>query len=205
MQVQQLLCFVTAADERNFTRAAARLHLAQPSLSKQIHNLERELSTQLFNRAPGGVRITPAGEALMPYARRILADLDSAKLEVDDLIGLRAGRIRVGSLPSLCTTLLADSLRRFHAEFPGVQLIVEESGSRELVRHLGAGNLDLAIIVLPLHRDDPDLICRQLLTEELVVAAAVGDHTIATPTMQVADLRHHSLIMFREGYDLRPT
>jgi DNA-binding transcriptional LysR family regulator len=205
MQVQQLLCFVTVAEERNFTRAAARLHLAQPSLSKQIHNLEHELSTRLFDRGPGGVWITSAGEALMPYAQRILADLDNAKIEVDELIGLRAGRVRVGSLPSLCTTLLADTLRHFHNGFPGIQLVVEEAGSRELIRHLAVGGLDLAIIVVPLHREDPDLVTVPLLTEELVVASAVGDRTVTTDTLRVADLREHPLVMFREGYDLRST
>lgn len=205
MQVQQLLCFVTVAEERNFTRAAARLHLAQPSLSKQIHNLERELSARLFDRGPGGVWITSAGEALMPYALRILADLDNAKIEVDELIGLRAGRVRVGSLPSLCTTLLADTLRHFHHDFPGIQLVVEEAGSRELIRHLAVGGLDLAIIVVPLHREDPDLVTVPLLTEELVVASAVGDRSVTTDSLRVADLRDHPLVMFREGYDLRST
>jgi DNA-binding transcriptional LysR family regulator len=205
MQVQQLLCFVTVADERNFTRAAARLHLAQPSLSKQIHNLEHELATRLFDRGPGGVWITSAGEALMPYARRILADLDNAKVEVDDLLGLRAGRVRVGSLPSLCTTLLADTLRHFHHDFPGIKLLVEENSSRELIRHLGVGALDLAIIVLPLHRDDPDLLSVPLLTEELVVAVANRNTEITATSLRVSDLRDHPLVMFREGYDLRST
>lgn len=205
MQLQQLLCFLAVADERNFTRAAGRLHVAQPSLSKQIHNLERELGGRLFDRGPGGVSITAVGEALMPYARRIVSDVDSARLDVGELIGLRAGRVRVGALPSLCTTVLADSLQHFHAEFPAIQLQVEEAGSRELVKHLASGELDLAIIVLPLLRDDPDLSTQPLLTEELVVAVAAQDTTITAPTMKVADLARHPLVMFREGYDLRST
>jgi DNA-binding transcriptional LysR family regulator len=205
MHFQQLLSFVTVADERNFTRAAARLHLAQPSLSKQIHNLERTLSAQLFDRQTGGVRITTAGEALLPYARRILAEAEEAERAIEDLVGLRAGRVRVGSLPSLCTTVLADSLREFHSDFPAIQLLVQEAGSRQLVQQLDASTLDLAIIVLPLLRDDPALTVRPLLTEALVVAVARDDHSFAKPTVTVGDLRGHPLVMFRDGYDLRTT
>jgi DNA-binding transcriptional LysR family regulator len=205
MHLQQLLCFVTVADEHNFTRAAARLHMAQPSLSKQINNLERELGSRLFDRGHGGVRITAVGEALMPYALRILRDVETARLEVGQLTGLSAGRIRVGALPSLCTTVLADSLQRFHAEYPAIQLHVEEAGSRELVRHLDEGGLDLAMIVLPLLRDDPDLMTRPILTEELVLATAADDLSITASALKITDLRDLPLVMFREGYDLRST
>src|SRR3954470_15496936 len=114
MTLQQLVYFVAVADTRHFTRAAARTHVAQPSLSKQIHTLERELGAPLFSRARGNVTLTPAGAALLPLARRILADVDTARLEVQELVGLRRGRVRLGATPSLCAGLLADVLRRFH-------------------------------------------------------------------------------------------
>ncbi len=205
MQLQQLLCFVAVAEERNFTRAAARLHVAQPSLSKQVANLEHELATSLFDRGVGGVRITAVGEVLLPYARRILSDMDSARREVDDLVGLRAGRVRIGSLPSLCTTLLADSLQQFHAEYPAIQLVVEEASSRQLAGRLADGALDLAIIVRPPRHQGPDLVTSPLLTEELVVAVAAADRSVTAPVMKVTDLRRHPLVMFRDGYDLRTT
>ncbi|MDX6244909.1 MAG: hypothetical protein QOE76_2632 [Frankiales bacterium] len=205
MQLQQLTCFVTVAEERNFTRAAALLHMAQPSLSKQVHNLERELGAQLFDRNPGGARVTAVGEALLPYARRILGDVESARREVEELVGLRAGRVRVGSLPSLCTTLVADSLQHFHEEFPAVQLIVEEAGSRQLVKHLEEGILDLAVIVLPAAREESDMVTQPLLTEELVVALPATDTTVTATKLKVADLQRFPLVMFREGYDLRST
>ena len=203
MQLQQLICFLAVHDERHFTRAAAALHVAQPSLSKQIHNLERELGGRLFDRGSGGVTVTAVGEALLPYARRILSDVENARLDVDELLGVRAGRVRVGALPSLCSTVLAESLKHFHAQHPGIRLIVEEAGSRELIGHLAAGQLDLAIIVLQQERDDPDLVTQPLLTEELVVAAAVDDERVTTASLQVGDLEGLPMVMFREGYDLR--
>lgn len=205
MQFQQLVTFLAVIEEENFTRAAARLHLAQPSLSKQMQNLERELGARLFDRAPGGVRVTAVGEALLPYARRIVSEIENARLEVDEMVGLRAGRIRVGALPSLCTTLLADSLRHFHTDYPDVQLLVEEAGSRELVSHLEEGALDLAIIVLPHLQGEPELVTQPLLTEELVVAVAARDRSITAPALKVADLQRYPLVMFRDGYDLRTT
>src|SRR6266487_2057204 len=106
VQLQQLAYFLAVAETRHFTRAADQVRVAQPSLSKQIKNLERELGAPLFSRARGNVALTPAGETLLPLARRILADADSARVEVQELAGLRRGRLRLGATPSLCTGLL---------------------------------------------------------------------------------------------------
>ena len=97
MQLQQLRYFVAVAETRHFTHAAQTLRVAQPSLSKQIHALERELGTPLFSRARGNVGLTPAGEMLLPLARRILADADNAQREVQELAGLGRGRLRLGA------------------------------------------------------------------------------------------------------------
>src|SRR2546421_3563529 len=108
VQLHQLRYFVAVAETRHFTRAAAREHVAQPSLSQQIRALERELGADLFLRARGNITLTDAGEALLPLARRILADADTARHEVQELGQLRSGRIRLGATPSVCTGLLPD-------------------------------------------------------------------------------------------------
>ena len=97
MQFQQLRYFVAVAETRHFTRAAERVHVAQPSLSQQIRALERELGAELFHRARGNITLTDAGEALLPLARRILADADTARHEVQELVQLRRGRVRLGA------------------------------------------------------------------------------------------------------------
>lgn len=140
VQLQQLAYFVAVAEVRHFTQAAEILRVAQPSLSKQIRALESELSVSLFSRARGNITLTPAGEALLPLAKRILADVETARLEVQELAGLKRGRVRLGATPSLCAGLLADVLRRFHDAYPGIQLLVEEGGSRDLVRELTRGS-----------------------------------------------------------------
>ena len=203
MQLRQLEYFTAVADTRHFTRAAQSAHVAQPSLSKQIRTLERELGTQLFRRARGNVTLTPAGETLLPLARRILADVDDARVQVQELVGLARGRLRLGATPSLSTVLLPDALQRFCATYPGIDIFVEERGGRDLVRLLAQGELDLALIILPLQSRDPALATTAFLREPLIVAAPVDGSLLRAKSLRVRDLARHPLVMFREGYDLR--
>ncbi|WP_026341161.1 LysR family transcriptional regulator [Actinomadura atramentaria] len=222
MQLQQLAYFVAVAEVRHFTQAAELLRVAQPSLSKQIRALETELGASLFSRARGNITLTPAGEALLPLAKRILADVDTARHEVQELAGLRRGRVRLGATPSLCAGLLGDVLRRFHDAYAGIEILVEEGGSRDLVRELTRGSLDLALVILPLH-GDPPLDTTPILRERLVVASPVAADERPAPappggrmpprrpatgvprraTLRIADLRNRPMVMFRSGYDLR--
>ncbi|MFE3181333.1 LysR family transcriptional regulator [Streptomyces violascens] len=204
MQFQQLTYFVAVAETRHFTRAAERVHVSQPSLSQQIKALENELGAELFSRARGNIALTDAGEALLPLARRILADADTARIEVQELAQLRRGRVRLGATPSLCTGLLPDVLRAFHDRHPGIQLLIEEGGSHDLVRELARGALDLALIVLPLPAGSPALTTIELLQEDLVVVSSAAEAPPGSdPAVRIADLRDAPLVMFRHGYDLR--
>ncbi|MEW1911444.1 LysR substrate-binding domain-containing protein [Kitasatospora sp. NPDC085895] len=201
MQLQQLRYFTAVAELGNFTRAAERLHVAQPSLSQQIKALERELGAELLHRSRGATTPTDAGEALLPLARRILADTDSARLAVQETVQLRRGRVRLGAPPSLCVSLLPDVLGAFRVRFPGVDLQVSEGGSGDLVAALGAGELDLALIVSPSPGGVlPGLEITPLLHEDLVLVSAEPLPEQAVP---VGELRDRPLVMFRTGYALR--
>lgn len=202
MQFQQLQYFVAVSETLHFTRAAERVHVAQPSLSQQIRALEKELGAELFSRARGNIALTDAGEALLPLARRILADADTARIEVQELAQLRRGRIRLGATPSVCTGLLPEVLRAFRDRHPGIQLLVEESGSHDLVRALARGALDLALVVLPLPSPSPALTTVELLREDLVVVSAPHERGLGR-RVRIADLQGERLVMFRHGYDLR--
>lgn len=202
MQLQQLLYFVAVAETHHFTQAAERVHVAQPSLSQQIRALETELGAELFSRARGNISLTEAGETLLPLARRILADADTARHEVQELVQLRRGRVRLGATPSLCTGLLPDVLRVYHDRHPGIRLLIEEGGSHDLVRQLARGALDLALVVLPLPPGSPALTTVELLREDLVVVSSASAKAPRRP-VRIADLRDQPLVMFRHGYDLR--
>lgn len=204
MQLHQLRYFVAVAEVRHFTQAADLVGITQPSLSKQIHALETDLGAPLFERVRGNITLTAAGEVLLPLAKRILADVDTATREVQELVGLRRGRVRLGATPSLATSLAPPVLRRFRDAHPTVDLRVEESGSQDLVRDLLRGDLDLALIIEPSTGTDPGLRADPILRESLVVAsvdplpAADGRGEV-----RITDLRDLPLVMFREGYDLR--
>src|SRR2546422_5482352 len=203
MELHQLRYFVAVAELRHFTKAARNLRIAQPSVSRAIRVLEEELGTPLFHRMKGNVALTSAGEVLLPWARRVLADVDGAALEVRGTTNIRLVRIPVGATPSLTSSLLPPALARFHAAFPGVDLVLHEAGSRDLVRELEQGALDIALVILPLRHEV--LETTPLLREELVVAVA-ADHPLASrKTIGVADLKGVPLVMFRDGYDLRAT
>jgi DNA-binding transcriptional LysR family regulator len=121
---------------------------------------------------------------------------------VQDLTGLRRGRVRLGATPSLLTGLLADALARFRGRYPGIELRVEEGGSRDLVGDLARGQLDLALIILPLHSTDPALATTPILREDLLVVSSRANPP-KRARLRIEDLRDQPLVMFRRGYDLR--
>lgn len=203
MQLHQLRYVVCVAEERRFTRAAARLHVAQPSISSAVAALEQELGAPLFHRDRSEVTLTGAGEVFLPWARQALADCDAGAEAVRDLLGLRRGRLVIGATPSLTTNLLPPVLARFHTDHPGVELTVHEAGSQELVDRLGKGEMDLAVVILPVDR--PWVEARSLMTEELVLAVDPGHPMAGRRSIRVADLEHVPLVMFKDGYDLRET
>lgn len=204
MQLHQLRSFVALSDTRHFTRAAAQVGVTQPSLSQQIRALEEDVGARLFHRTRGNVTLTDAGETLLPIARRILADADTARREIRALDELDTGRVRLGATPSLCTGLLPPILVAFRREHPGIQLIVHEGGSRDLQAELSEGALDLALVIDSRLTDDPVLETTPLLVEELVVVSPLdAPRPVRRSHIEIRQLRDRPLVMFRPGYDLR--
>ena len=206
MQLSQLAYFVAVAEEGSFTRAAERVGVAQPSLSQQVKALETGLGAVLLHRARGRVGLTAAGETLLPVARRMLADAETARREIRELAALGRGRVRLGATPSLCTGLLPAVLADYRRRYPRVDIVVHEGGSRDLQEELIHGALDLALVIDARLDHDPELATVPLLTEELVV---ISRHEDPGPTrrarMGIEELKDVPLVMFRAGYDLRET
>ena len=200
--MQQLRYFVAVAEAGKMTAAARDLHVAQPSVSKQLRKLEAELGAALFERGKAGVALTEAGQILLPWARRVLTDLEGARSEVAGLASLERGRLSVGATPSLSTMLLPRVLAAFHSRHPGITLNVLEAGSRDLVDRLAIGGLDLALVILPVPREEL-FDTSPLLREELVLAVPKRHPLAKRKSVRVSELRGLPLVMFREGYDLR--
>ncbi|WP_200826299.1 LysR family transcriptional regulator [Microbacterium timonense] len=206
MNLEQLTAFVEVAQVGNFTRAAKRLHLAQPSLSRQITTLEHDLGAELFHRARSGSTLTVAGESLLPLARRMLADAASVRRELAELAGLQRGRVRLGATPTLCISLVAEVFTAFHAAHSGVELHISEHGSRRLLEELAAGELDLALITASHGTSTERFAVRRLLVEELVViSSSAAPPVIDGDTIGLSEVAALPQVVFSPSYDLRAT
>jgi len=205
MNLEQLRGFVTVAELGHFTRASEKLHLAQPSLSRQISTLEIELGAELFHRARGNISLTDAGEALLPRARRMLADADAIRDEMAELAGIQRGRVRLGATPTLCISLVAEVLRVFHARYPGVELQLVEGGSNLLIDQLAGGAVDMALVTMSEGRtvSGAALVRTPLLSEELVVVSSAAEPAIAESSIDLQRLSELPLVALAESYDLR--
>lgn len=208
MNLEQLRGFVEVARLGHFTRASEHLHLAQPSLSRQISTLERELGAELFHRARGHIALTAAGETLLPRAQRMLAEADAIRDEMGEMAGIRRGRVRLGAPPTLCISLVAEAISSFHDAHPDVDLHLTESGSRLLVEQLAVGAVDIALITASdgLPPAGVSLTRIPLLTEELVVVSSSSKPPVArTAAIDLEHLATLPLIVFDESYELRAT
>jgi DNA-binding transcriptional LysR family regulator len=205
MELRQLGYFVAVAEEANFTRAAARVHVAQPGVSAQIRKLEREFGQALLDRSGRAVRLTEAGAAVLPYARAALAAVAGARLAVDELAGLLRGRVAVGTVTSVPSEeldlpgLLAD----FHRDHPAVEITLSEDNSDRMVEALRDGRLDLALVNLGGKKTPPGIETR-VVTEERVVAAVSHDDPLALrAAVTLETIREWSLISLPRGTGIR--
>ncbi|HEY0451488.1 LysR family transcriptional regulator, partial [Actinophytocola sp.] len=201
MELRQLEYFVAVAEEANFTRAAERVHVAQPGVSAQIRRLERELGQELLTRTSRSVRLSEVGAAVLPYARAALAAVEGARLAVDELTGLLRGHVAVGTVTSHDVDL-PGLLAGFHDDHPAVEITLTEANSDELVENLRAGRLDAAIVSIG--RTVPPGLDVQVITDQPIVAAVSHDHELAVHKVITLDtLRGRPLISLPRGTGLR--
>jgi DNA-binding transcriptional LysR family regulator len=149
MELRHLRYFVVAAEEQNVTRAAERLHLSQPPLSRQIRDLEDELGVELFRRTARSLALTEAGKAFLPEARAVLLRADQAVEAVRAAANNCQGRLRVGYAPSLTARFLPRALQAFAEAYPGTQVTLHDLSSEECRQKLAARKLDLVLTIRP--------------------------------------------------------
>jgi DNA-binding transcriptional LysR family regulator len=203
MELRQLRYLVALAEERHFTRAAAREHIAQPALSQQLRRLEDEVGLPLVQRTTRRVALTEAGELLVVRARRILAEVDAAQAEMEGLRGVQSGHVTVGAIHTMGPVDISLVLAIFHERHPGVELTVREQSSEELAEMLRADELDLAFLSVTERVESHGLGLQQLVSEELV-AVLPTDHRLAERRrIRMAELSGEKFISYREGSRLR--
>lgn len=209
MELRQLRYFVAVVEEASFTRAAARLHLAQPGVSAQIRQLERELGQPLLDRSGRSVRVTEVGEAVLPYARAALAAVDGVRQTAAEFTGLLRGRVGIGLIPGVLgheadvPGLLAD----FHDDHPRVEITLTEDTSDRMLAALRRGELDISVVGVEDEEPPPGLAMRVFVDEPLVVTAPEGHPLLAAyggaAAVPVAALAEYPLISLVRGTGVR--
>src|SRR5690348_4064184 len=203
MDLRQLRYLVALADERHFTRAAEREHIAQPALSQQIRRLEEEVGVALVERTTRRVSITEAGDVLVARARRILSELNAAEAEIEALRGILTGHVSVGAMHTMGPVDVSLALAIFHQRHPGVELTVLEQSSEELAEMLRDDVLDLAYLSVTERIESHGLGLHQLVSEELVVILPRAHPLAKRSGVRMSELAGEQFISYREGSRLR--
>ena len=205
VQLRHLRSFVAVAQERHLARAAERLALSQPAVSKTLSELEAIVGTRLVERSKAGRRgvqgLTAAGEQLLAHALRVLDALDASAQAVGPAAAGRIERLRIGALPSVAPALLPVALARLRDGWPAVQIEVKSAANAALLDELRAGELDLVVGRMSDPRLMGGLSFELLHTEPLVFAARAG-HPLALKTLKAPSVQAvlgYALVVYGEG------
>ncbi len=200
MEIHQLRYFVAVADEGSFSRAAAKVRVAQPSLSQQIRKLEAEVGQPLFDRLPRSVVLTEAGRCLIDYARQILASIGDARRCVDELKSEIAGGLSVGAIPTIAPYVLPELIGKFQKHYPEVTLEIVEDVTDGITRRVEAGELDVALASTC--QQSPTLR-RESLGNEPLLALVPKGHPLAKKTLvTLDDLKSQRFLLLHEMHCL---
>jgi LysR family hydrogen peroxide-inducible transcriptional activator len=200
METHQLRYFVAVADEGNFSRAAAKVRVAQPSLSQQIRKLEAEVGQPLFDRLPRSVVLTEAGRCLIDYARQILASIGDARRSVDELKDEVSGRLAVGAIPTIAPYILPELVGKFQKHYPEVTLEIVEDVTDGITRRVEAGELDVALASTC---QQSSTLRRESLGNEPLLALVPEGHPLAKKTLvELDDLKSQRFLLLHEMHCL---
>ncbi|UHA73014.1 LysR family transcriptional regulator [Paenibacillus sp. 481] len=210
MEFRQLQYAIQIAQERNFSRAAEKLHIAQPSLSQQLSKLEKEIGVLLFQRTTNSVELTHAGSVFVERAQKIVDSIEQLKNEMSDISQTKTGKVVIGTMPITGSHILPHVLPQFHKRYPEIELVLsEESTTVNLEKMTAQGKNDLCLISLPLV--EPSLAYEPVVDEEIVLAvppehplaAGVGNgHTRATE-ISLSELRNEPFVLLKRGQGFR--
>ncbi len=202
MELRQLEYLVAVADDASFTRAAARLHVAQPGISAQIKKLETELGETLLDRSGRRVVPTPVGRSVLGHARAALAAVDRVRAAVAEHAGLLTGSVPVGVIGSGVPPELPDLLASFARAHPAVELTLTEGPGGDRLAALLDGRSDLAVVAL-VGEPPPGVASTVLRDEPVVVGVAADDPWAGRAGVPLAEVARRPLIALSEGTGLR--
>jgi LysR family hydrogen peroxide-inducible transcriptional activator len=198
VEIDQLRYFLGVAERGNFTRAAENLAISQPALSRSIQKLEDELGQPVFERKTRSVTLTEAGVLLQSRAQQILTILEDTKAEITD--DGQSGRIRVGAIPTIAPYFLPKKLQQFADEFPKATLIVQEDTTDALLKACTQGEIDLAILALPISARYLEI--EELFEEELLLVLPTDHPLVKKEKIRLSDVEPYPFVLMNEAHCL---
>ena len=198
MEFRLLAYFLAVCEELHFTRAAEKLGISQPTLSHQIRLLEKRLGTSLFRRIGKKTYLTEAGEILQKHCIRAFHELEQAQTAIDELRGVRRGRLRIGCSGN---HLLTSALMAFHAQYPDIELSVTELATDETMDGLLSNRLDIGVVFLPLEDEQMDSI--PLFDERLLLVVSSAHKLADAAFVKLDELRHIDLVLLQSKFLVR--
>lgn len=201
MTITQLKYVLAVAENKNFTRAAEKTFVTQPTLSMQIQKLEEELDIQIFDRSKKPIELTSVGQKIVSQARNIVNESERMQDVVDQEKGFIGGEFKIGMIPTVMPTLLPMFLKNFTNKYPKVKLKIEELATEEIISKLNEGHLDAAIAATPLMQDK---IKERALYYEPFVGFVPQGHRLADKTkISSEDLDLDDLLLLEDGHCFR--
>jgi len=201
MTITQLQYVLAVAEHKNFTLAADKCFVTQPTLSMQIQKVEEELNIQIFDRTKKPIQLTEIGQKIVNQAKNIVNEADRMKDIVEQQKGFIGGEFKLGIIPTVMPTLLPMFLNTFVKKYPKVKLIIEELNTDDIILRLKNGNLDAAIAATPLNEDKLKEI---VIYYEPFVAYIPEKHRIADKKeIEVSDLNLDEILLLQDGHCFR--
>ena len=201
VEIRQLMYFVEVARLGSYTRAAERLYVSQPSLSKAVRKLAEEIGAPLFEPKQKKPVLTYAGQRLFESAQRMIAEYEGILSELQGPMSTYRGRVTVGIPPLICTCFFAPIIAGFRELYPGIEISVAEKGAKSIQDAVDQELLDVGIVILPVY--DGRFEVTPLFDDELVLVAASRDPLAGREGVTFPELRNEKLVLFNDEYMLR--
>ncbi len=201
MTITQLKYVLAVAEHKNFTLAAEKCFVTQPTLSMQIQKIEEELSIQIFDRTKKPIQLTDIGQKIVNQAKNIVVEADRIQDIVEQQKGFIGGEFRLGIIPTIMPTLLPMFLNNFIKKYPKVRLIIEELNTNEIITKLNNGHLDAGIAATPLLEEKIKEIV--LYYEPFVAYIPESHHHFQKNEIEVSDLNLDEILLLQDGHCFR--
>ncbi|MGY4688755.1 LysR family transcriptional regulator [Salibacterium sp. K-3] len=200
MDLKQLRYVVEVYKEESFSKAADKLHVSQPALSKMVHQLEEELDIRLFDRSTRNLKITGEGEKILLHAQKVLRGAEDLKEAANEIKLRKQGRFTFGLPPVIGSSFFPSLIASFRRTYPEAQMQIVEEGAKIMEHSLLEGNIDVGVAILPV--DEEQFEVRPIVKRELLLVVSKDQPLAGRNTVKMKELEEERFLMFRKGFSL---